>query len=162
MTALIRSAIVNDAPALGALHMACWREAYGALLSPEFFTRATPESSAARWATAIPRIAADDGVLLLAEDHGELLGFASAGPARGEAPPRERELYALYVRASHYGSGLGAQLLEAAIGEQPASLWVLEQNPRARAFYERHGFRHDGTHETLPDFEGLVEVRYVR
>ena len=162
MTAEIRPATLDDADALGRLHMACWREAYGDLLSAEFFEGATPESSAERWAITIPRLASDGGTLLLAEEDGELIGFASSGPGRGEAPPRELELYAIYVRASAYGSGLGQRLLDAAIGDRPASLWVLERNPRARAFYERNGFAPDGTTELLPSFENLVELRLVR
>ncbi|MDO8337745.1 MAG: GNAT family N-acetyltransferase [Microcella sp.] len=162
MTTLLRPATVQDADALGSLHMACWREAYGDLLSAEFFERATPESSAERWAITIPRLASDGGTLLLAEEDGELVGFASSGPGRGEAPPRELELYAIYVRASAYGSGLGQRLLDAALGDRPASLWVLERNPRARAFYERNGFAPDGTTELLPRFENLVEIRLVR
>lgn len=66
------------------------------------------------------------------------------------------------MRASAYGSGLGLRLLDAAIGDRPASLWVLERNPRARAFYERNGFAPDGTTELLPRFENLVEIRLVR
>ena len=162
MTAEIRPATPDDADALGRLHMACWREAYGDLLSAEFFEGATPESSAERWAVTIPRLAGGGGVALLAEEDGELVGFASSGPGRGEDPPRELELYAIYVRASAYGSGLGQRLLDAAIGDRPASLWVLERNPRARALYERNGFAHDGTTELLPRFENLVELRLVR
>ena len=158
----IRPATPDDADALGRLHMACWREAYGDLLSAEFFERATPESSAERWTVTIPRLAVDGGALLLAEEDDELVGFACSGPGRGEAAPRELELYAIYVRASAYGSGLGQRLLDAAIGDRPASLWVLERNPRARAFYERNGFAHDGTTELLPSFENLVEIRLMR
>lgn len=158
----IRPATIDDADALGALHMACWREAYGELLSAEFFERATPESSAGRWRVTIPRLASDGGLLLLAEEGGELVGFACSGPGRGEGAPRELELYAIYVRASAYGSGVGQRLLDATIDDRPASLWVLERNPRARAFYERNGFAHDGTTERLPDFEDQIELRYVR
>lgn len=54
------------------------------------------------------------------------------------------ELYAVYVRASQYGTGLGHRLLEAAIGDAPAYLWVFEANVRARGFYARQGFEPDG------------------
>ena len=47
--------------------------------------------------------------------------------------------------AEHYGSGAGQALLDAAIGRSAASLWILQDNPRARAFYERNGFRSDGS-----------------
>ena len=52
-----------------------------------------------------------------------------------------RQLYAIYVLAEHYGSGAGQALLDAAIGGAAASLWILEDNPRARAFYVRNGVR---------------------
>jgi ribosomal protein S18 acetylase RimI-like enzyme len=31
-------------------------------------------------------------------------------------------------------------MLEFAIGSKAAHLWVFENNPRAQAFYEKHGF----------------------
>lgn len=161
-SATIRPATVDDADALGRLHMTCWREAYGALLSDAFFETATPESSAERWRSTIPRIAADGGALLLGERDGELVGFASSGPPVGDAPPRPLELYAIYVRASEYGGGLAQRLLDTVVGDRPASLRVLERNPRARAFYERNGFAHDGLAQPLPRFENLVEWRMVR
>ena len=163
MTELIRPATVDDAPALGALHMACWREAYAGHLSAEFLARATPESSAERWVQTITRFAGEGrDVPVIAEADGELRGFAMGGTPRSENAPRETELYALYTRASAHGSGLGQRLLDEAIGGRPAFLWVLDRNPRATAFYERNGFLFDGATETLSDFENQLERRMVR
>ena len=73
------------------------------------------------------------------------------------------ELYSLYILARAQGRGLGAALLGAAIGESPAYLWVLEGNPRAQAFYHRHGFRPDGRRGLLPpEWESVPEIRMVR
>ena len=71
------------------------------------------------------------------------------------------ELYALYVRASQYGAGVGHRLIEAAIGDVPAYLWVFEANDRARGFYARHGFEPDGSRKPEPSF-GEPEVRLRR
>lgn len=38
------------------------------------------------------------------------------------------------VLASHYGSGAGQQLLDAAVGDGGAYLWIADENPRALAF----------------------------
>jgi GNAT superfamily N-acetyltransferase len=65
----------------------------------------------------------------------------------------------LYVRASTYGTGVGFALLQEAIGDADAYLWVLDGNDRAIRFYERQGFRCDGT--TKPEDVGL-ERRMVR
>ncbi|MFI6120860.1 GNAT family N-acetyltransferase [Streptomyces sp. NPDC051064] len=43
------------------------------------------------------------------------------------------------------------------------SLWVLKENTRARRFYERAGFRPDGTEETFEAGGAVIpELRYVR
>ena len=46
--------------------------------------------------------------------------------------------------ASHYGSGAGQLLLDAAVGSSGAYLWIADDNPRAFAFYTRNGFVPDG------------------
>lgn len=71
------------------------------------------------------------------------LGRAVPGDATGTGV----ELQKIYVRRAATGSGLGAQLLAAAIDVARAAgaalIWldVLKTNPGARRFYERHGFR---------------------
>jgi ribosomal protein S18 acetylase RimI-like enzyme len=70
------------------------------------------------------------------------------------------ELQKVYVRRAAVGSGLGARLLAAAIDVARAAgaalIWldVLKTNPRARRFYERHGFRVTGE---LPFATDLAE-----
>jgi GNAT superfamily N-acetyltransferase len=68
---------------------------------------------------------------------------------------------AIYVRASRYGVGLGHRLLEAAIGDAPAYLWVFEANVRARGFYARHEFEPDGARKPEPSFQE-PEIRLRR
>ena len=83
---------------------------------------------------------------LLAEDDGRLIGFVSAGAGRDAQPALPGlELMALYVRAAVYGAGIGHRLCEAAVGAEPAYLWVLDGNERAIGFYQRQGFEFDGT-----------------
>ena len=71
----------------------------------------------------------------------------------------ELELYALYVRAAYWGTGVGYALFEIAVGDRACYLWVLAGNERAIGFYERQGFRLDGTEDEHD--EGL-HVRMVR
>ena len=47
------------------------------------------------------------------------------------------------------------------IGDQPVFLWAFKENKRARRFYEKHGFRWDGS-ERVSEFDGALEVRYVK
>ena len=67
---------------------------------------------------------------------------------------------AQYVHAADHGTGAGPALLNAVIDpEESAALWVADPNPRAHAFYRRHGFVADGTTQVE---DGVREVRMVR
>jgi ribosomal protein S18 acetylase RimI-like enzyme len=66
----------------------------------------------------------------------------------------------LYLLAAAQGSGAGSALLDAVLDEdEPAVLWVADPNPRAQAFYRRHGFRPDGIEKTE---SGVRELRMQR
>ena len=53
--------------------------------------------------------------------------------------------YVLYVYAADHGTGAGPALLEAVVDqEESVALWVADPNPRAQAFYRKHGFVADG------------------
>jgi GNAT superfamily N-acetyltransferase len=91
----------------------------------------------------------------VAEGGGRIVGVATrAGP----------ELRALYVVPEAWGTGAAQALTEAVIaavranGHKEAVLWVVEENPRARRFYEREGW--EATGETRASELGPVELRY--
>ena len=146
-----------DLAALGRCHLKCWREAYGDLVDParlEPFL-ADVEEFVGRWRRALLRGA---GHVRIAEDAGDLVGFASVRPATDEVPAY---LQSLYVRRSHWSTGLGQRLLDAVLDDQPATLEVLRDNARARRFYARNGFVPDGTEADEPRL-GAVEIGMVR
>ncbi|ADB34207.1 GCN5-related N-acetyltransferase [Kribbella flavida DSM 17836] len=164
----IRRATVADAEAGAWCHLLCWQEAYAGLLAPERLREKTDPQGIGRrterWAAAI-----DAGVvrwLALNPAAGvpvrdRVIGFSSPGPARDEDAPTPLELYAIYTRKAWWGTGLGQRLLDVAIGRQAASLWVLEGNDRACAFYRRNGFAEDGARAD-EEFFGVPEIRMVR
>lgn len=91
----------------------------------------------------------------------EVIGFARAEPAREGIPGADTELAALYVRAHWYGTGVADELIRAVRTPAPCSLWVFQRNPRAIAFYRRHGFAADSNSRT-DYFSGLTEIRMRR
>ena len=105
-----------------------------------------------------------DRELWVADDGGRLLGMALAGPRRSQGGGLpDLELMALYVLAEAYGTGLGALLLDAVVGKRPAVLRVLAENPRAVAFYAKHGFAPEGGPEPMTGpWAGLHEQLMVR
>jgi GNAT superfamily N-acetyltransferase len=155
----LRGAKPADAEPLARCQLACWREAYAGLVEPARLDAvlAAVDQRIAGWRQIL---AADHGTVL-AEDQGELLGFASAGPGRDPDLDLTTELYAIYARRSSWGRGVGHRLLTAAVGDADSFLWVFRDNLRARDFYTRHGYRPDGSAKDEPHFGGL-EIRMVR
>lgn len=158
-TVTLRDAVPADAAACAAMHRNCWREAYADIADPTLLQ--TRLADVGRWLSSWQRHLESGPPRILAEVDGEIIGFAVAGPSRDPEPPVPDELYAVYVREYWYGSGVAQALLEAALGDKAASLWVLEENARARAFYARNGFVVDGAREWYAGL-GAWEVRMVR
>ena len=68
------------------------------------------------------------------------------GVVKGFIQIKKREVRRLFVEPTLQGKSIGTDLLEYGIAEKDVnSLWVLEKNIKAIAFYKRHGF--DTTNE---------------
>lgn len=162
MTWSVREPVPADAAALAALHVSTWRETYERMLPESFFSEDFVAGRRRMWDQVLtaPR---EDFIVRVAERDGELVGFVWAGAAPGDAgAPRERQLYALYVAAAQHGTGAGQALLDAALGSDPAQLWVAKANPRAIAFYRRNGFAFDGAEQTDAAAPSITEARMRR
>ncbi|MDQ0679809.1 GNAT superfamily N-acetyltransferase [Arthrobacter pascens] len=158
----IRQASAEDADAVVRMHTLAHEECYAHVLPPEFF-KARRASIPERVQRRRPYLDSTDPRIIALDGNNEIVGLADAGPGRDEDRPKTLELYSIYSLRSTYGTGLGTALLKAAIGDSAAYLWVLEDNPRARAFYRKSGFRPDGARKLLPpDWHELPEIRMVR
>ncbi|CAB4691419.1 MAG: GNAT family N-acetyltransferase [Actinobacteria bacterium] len=137
----LRRAVADDSPVLVALHLDCWDDAYTGLIDQQILDarRADEPARVERWRGIL-----DQGTTLVAEDASGMVGFVCAADADPPEVEGHTELQSLYVRGSHWGTGVGHQLLVAAIADRPAYLWVLEGNERAIEFYRRHSFLLDG------------------
>ena len=151
---------VADAPAVARVNVASWRESYAHVVAPEVLAGMDVERAAAGWARMLEEHEATAAVV--AEQGGEVVGFAVARPSRDEPAVREVELWAIYVLAAAHGSGAAQQLLDAALAGAPASLWVWRDNPRAHAFYARNGFVPDGARRVHEPWGPAPIVRLVR
>lgn len=153
----LRWATEADAEAGARLHVDCWREAYRPLVDPGLLEAQLADlpSWVQRWrdTATVPR--------LLAEADEGLVGFAVAGPATEPDAPEPEVLFAAYVRAARLGTGLGSALVHGVLGDWPAYLWVLEDNARARAFYDKLGFAFDGRRQRFDPLDAWM-VRMVR
>lgn len=157
ITAAVRPSAPADAAGIAAVHVTSWREAYAHLLSQAFLDAIDLDARTQMWQGILDR---HPSRVHVADADGEVVGFAAV--RRPDDGPRDLELAMLYLLAAHHGNGLGQALLDAAIGDAPAFVWVAEDNPRARAFYARNGFRPDGERNVVEAWEQMTEVRLVR
>jgi len=149
--ARLRPLRVDDADALGDVHVRAWQVAYRGLLPDDYLRSLTAAQRATDWAAALahpPR--RRGGARVGAERDGRLVGFIVVGAASDDPTARTGEVFTLNVDPDHWGTGVGRALLAAGVDHLRASgfadaiLWVLPGNERARRFYEQAGWRHDG------------------
>ncbi|GAB4546814.1 MAG: GNAT family N-acetyltransferase [Anaerolineae bacterium] len=140
---MIRKATLEDARAIGEVHLATWNTTYRGLVPGEFLDTFNVDEREETWKNRLgPNL---QQIVYVAEDEGKIVGFASGGKNRGQDEHYTAEIYALYVLQSHQRHGLGRRLIAAVArelqqqGHQHMLIWVLSDNPIGRPFYERIG-----------------------
>ncbi len=153
---------LDDRRAVSRIYEESWRHAYCGII-PQEYLDAIPEG---RW---VKNLDIPDWSVMLCTEDGECIGTGSFSRSRFERYPDAGEVISIYLLPEYWGKGYGGALLEAMVmelekqGYPEAFLWVLEDNDRARRFYEKHGFSCAG--ETMEGTIGgktLREVRYCR
>lgn len=149
----------DDRLAISRIYEESWRYAYRGII-PQNYLDSIP---AGRWAKNLDR----EGLYtLLAVENDTLIGTASYCRSRFPAWEDSGEIVSIYLLSESIGKGYGRPLLDAAVDElkqlgfRDVFLWVLEDNQRAKAFYEKAGFVYTG--DCLTDTIGRKELREVR
>lgn len=138
---MIRRATESDAAGIARVQVETWRAAYADVLPAETLADIDVDRRAEQWRGWLGGASST----FVGEVDGEVRGFAGVGEAREEQGVGE--LYTIYVLPGEWGTGLGTRLIERAEEElrargfDRALLDVLADNPRARRFYERQGWR---------------------
>ena len=161
---VVRRATMGDAEPIARVHTSAWQAAYLGILDDEYLAALDWHERAARWVDLLGRN--DGATILVALVDAQVVAFATGGRSRDPEAVGD-ELYAIYVLPELWGRGLGSLLLERMISgflaSTPITLWVLEDNTPAIAFYSRHGFAPDGVSK-LAHIGGrdVREIRLVR
>jgi GNAT superfamily N-acetyltransferase len=161
----VRRARSDDAAAIAEVHVRTWQDAYEHVFGAERLAGVTVAQRLPMWRQILNDPAQ---TALVAEDEaGRIVGWCTVAPSRDA--DADGELWGIYVLSEAWGSGAGTALMAAGIdalresGYREVILWVLEDNPRARRFYEREGWTLDGSRKE-DEFLGVpvTEVRYRR
>ena len=126
------------------VHWKSWQESYRGIVDQGYLDRMTV-SRCEEMASRYPENT------LVAKDGARVIGFACAGAVNGEIDAGE--VYALYVLEEYQHQGIGYALMREALsllkGCRVVYLWAFKENAKAICFYERVGFRQDGTEKEL-------------
>ena len=137
------------------VHWQSWHEAYAGLVDAGYLAALTPkkcEAIAYKW----------PGNTLVAKQGDRVIGFCAY--CRDEDRPDTGEVSAIYILSSFYGQGVGCRLMQAALRALDCAhvfVWVLKGNARAIRFYEKCGFRPDGSERTLTLGAPITACRMV-
>lgn len=161
-----REARRDDAPAIATLHAESWRVAYRGLYRDEYLDGDVYGDREAVWEERLSA-PADNQFVIVAEDGPRMAGFACAYGAHHER--LGTYLDNLHVRRDLHRNGIGTVLMSrvaswsrARYPEIGLYLGVLEDNARARKFYEHLGATEVGVEVVEPAGGGSVRAcRYA-
>lgn len=135
-----------------------WRYAYQNII-PQSYLDSIPSGA---WVENLSRNGRGN-IIMVEKD--AIIGTSSLCRSRWERYGDYGEIISIYFLPEYIGKGYGKKLLEEAIkglralGFKDVLLWVLEDNDRARRFYERNGFTFHG--ECRMDNIGGNQLREV-
>ncbi len=145
--------------AISHIYEASWKYAYQDII-PREYLESIPEG---QWAEHLETSGRNT---LVALEDGKIVGTSSYCRARDSDMEGFGEIISIYLLPEYMGRGIGRFLMADAIGElrrmgfSDIFLWVLEENERARHFYERLGFENSGIF--LEDNIGGRDLREVQ
>ena len=139
-------------PLLTKIMVQSFRTAFAGFVSQETLEKNTVEENCLALLESVYR---DDTMHFLTDGESGMLIWQDQGTAA--------EIIALHTLPESHGTCLCRELVSAAlsqIGSLPVFLWAFAENTRARRFYEKNGFHHDGD-TRVSEFDGAIEIRYT-
>jgi len=140
----IRRALPDDAPAIAQIYVENWKMTYSGLLPADFLDALSEKDKEEVWRSYI---LLEDRRVFVAEDEGDVLGFAACMPDE----EREKCLYfdSLHVAQRARGRGVGGALIRRVgrFGREQGfahmTICIVRGNDNAREIYLHHGARHE-------------------
>ena len=173
-TLQVRPATQHDARQIAEIHNATVREAFRTLTPNAPHTPNAPipgvplEQRQAYWREAIEYA---EPQVLVAVEADRVVGFVGFDRSRDKgSAPTVGEIWAMYVMASHWSTGVGLALWDAAReglldeGCTQVSVWVPLANDRAMRFFELAGLKRELPSAKTVDVGGvkIEEIRLKR
>ncbi|MCH5280819.1 MAG: GNAT family N-acetyltransferase [Lachnospiraceae bacterium] len=150
----------DDKYAISRIYEESWKSAYAGIIPQSYLESISGDN----WIDKLDN--AERNTLIMIED-GKMIGTSSYGRSRFADYEDYGEIISIYFLPQYMGKGYGKKLLEAVmrelfiLGYADIFLWVLEENQRARRFYEKAGFVFSGNYlDTNIGGKELREMQY--
>ena len=153
----------DDRTAISRIYEESWKYTYKGII-PQDYLESIPEG---RWVTNLEN---PNWSTLVCVDNGNIVGTSSFCESRLNQFSGWGEIISIYLLPDYMGRGVGKVLFQSVVAElmkmgyRNIYLWVLEENLRARRFYEKEGFLELGEQKIqelkkleLPYFVTVVE-----
>jgi ribosomal protein S18 acetylase RimI-like enzyme len=158
----LRTGRPEDADHLAEVFVAAWRRGYRGIVPDRVLDALDAAAVAATLRASLSR--PEQTAIVALGATGEVAGFTRVGPDPDE--PERGQIYSLYVHPNASGGGIGRMLIERGLevlgaGSRDVSLWVFEDNERARRLYSSCGFVAEGAKRVEAEF-ATEEIRMLR
>lgn len=137
----IRELKPDDLTMIARVNVDTFRETHGAFV-PDSFVRDLSYEGAEQRFKRMLRKAEDLSTIFVAEDSGDVIGYAMCGLAREKVLHYQGELYSIYILPQYHGKGIGRRLLNSVSkhlrmqGANSMFVVVFSENISGRKFYE--------------------------
>jgi ribosomal protein S18 acetylase RimI-like enzyme len=116
---IYRRPTADEAPAMAALHVQCWREAYAEILPAELMATFSAATRLPMWQAAIPNA---ERFVWAAFENDRPLGFIISGSTQERhIDDQDGHLWGIYIASNRYRKGIGRALVAFA-----AQDWITE------------------------------------
>lgn len=161
----IRAAKKEDATSLANIIVESWKSAYSEIIPKDEITRYLDKD---RRKIQFEKFIENGEIVLIGLLNEMPCGLVFANKDNDEGLENCGSIYSIYLLEETWGKGLSSKLMDQTIeilkeeGCKQISLWVYDENIRARKFYEKHDFIFDGSKKYSRFSNKPLELRYIK
>lgn len=152
----IIKAEMGRADIYGKVHSQAWKQAYTDIFPKEYLCLDTPDIRKKEFWESCN---SEDNDNYLLYEGGNAIGIVRVINSASDAC----ELSSFYILEEYRNNGYGTQVLEhlrAVHGNEKIQLWVLEDNIKARRFYQNNGFNSTGNTRRIFRGNDYTQIQY--
>ena len=167
MNTYIRYAKKADADAIALINSQSFKTAFSGIIPDDFLEeKFSYERLRDRLSQEICEDIAVNSIMFLEDKPVGMMTFGN--PVVEEDDTLTIEIMRIYLLPEHWGERLGKEFMEWGLkelhkmGYKKVNLWVIEENSRARGFYKKMGFKHEGVTRIINPGREITDLRYER